>query len=500
MNSLSASPSSTSGTITLNYNSYYILVGGTLRLTATTNPSGKAITWVVVQNDLASVTSTGIVTAKAVGDAYVIARCEELDIAAVCILHIMNITVLNSSPIVSYGDSYGFAAYARPSSESISFNVHPSLSVSGTGDPNILNVSCPNIGNYYIRPFITGHADLYRSYTIKCVPKIIFGKINIKLVVGDTCQNSVTVRPSEYVAVTWTSLDPDIATVNNTGLIVAVAPGRARIKVSVDGFSDAYVVTYVTVSPRVSVTGISIPSSITVTAGTTYQLNAVVSPANATNQKLEWSSDHPLVAVDGNGLLTLYGACEAKITVRSAENRDILARCNVRVEPGRAFGSVSKRCVFRVITEAGILYSYADVLISHEIQYLNQPFYDYPMNLLDRGTYIMNNIMCMMIYDPPSQYPNPVFDASVSIIGESASYTNGTNSASFSPPASHASLPSNHTHFETGIAYYLRCGAWSAGMQKLSNNNPITVTFSCVASCPDAWYPATVEGSYTFTP
>lgn len=490
--------SNSTGSISLNYNSYYLQRGKALQLTATTDPSGLPVTWSVDKPAIISVDSTGRVSALAVGDAFVIVRCNELDLNIACSIHVMDVGLENSSPIVAYGDSYLFTAYPRPSTESISFTAHSNVTMSSTGTPNSVLISSSSIGNYYVRSCITGHSNIYKMCTVKFVPKVIFNSTNISLFVGDSFQNGVTVTPSGYNDVTWTSLDPGIATVDSTGKIVAVSPGRARIKVVVDQAPDATAVMIVTVKERILVSSISIPSYITVTAGTTYSFDAVVSPSNATDKRLEWSSDSALATIN-DGLLTAYYPGTATITVTSRDG-NATATCYVNIVYESGGGSTSKQCVFTVLMDGYVpTVNSADVLISHTLNYVNQPFYDFPMNLLDRGTYITHNIMCRLIYNAPSQYPNPVFNASVSTLGEYASYTNGINSASFTTMPSHDALPAGHTHFEEGIAHYLRCGAW-AERQKLSNGNPITVTYGCTVSCPDALFPESIEGTYTFTP
>lgn len=54
---------------------------------------------------------------------------------------------------------------------------------------------------------------------------------------------------------------------------------------------------------------------VTFDDGETYRLSATVSPSNATNAKVTWSSsNNEVVTIDGNGLMTAVGAGEAVIT------------------------------------------------------------------------------------------------------------------------------------------------------------------------------------------
>jgi uncharacterized protein YjdB len=73
--------------------------------------------------------------------------------------------------------------------------------------------------------------------------------------------------------------------------------------------------TGITVSEQVDVTGVNlVESSAAIVVGGTLQLEAAVSPANATNQNVVFVSDDPsIVTVDENGLLT--GVSEGIVTI-----------------------------------------------------------------------------------------------------------------------------------------------------------------------------------------
>ncbi|HEX8530838.1 MAG TPA: PA14 domain-containing protein, partial [Cytophagales bacterium] len=71
----------------------------------------------------------------------------------------------------------------------------------------------------------------------------------------------------------------------------------------------------------VAVTGVSVsPASASVPVGDTRQLAATVSPANATNQNVSWSSSNPSVAtVNAAGLVTAVASGSATITVTTQD-------------------------------------------------------------------------------------------------------------------------------------------------------------------------------------
>ena len=109
--------------------------------------------------------------------------------------------------------------------------------------------------------------------------------------------------PQALAEVVWSSSNNRIATVSD-GVITAVAPGKATIKaVSNDGANKSASYKVTVVQP---VTGITITGSQKVAAGKGIALTATVSPANASNKKVEWS-------VGGDGKVKI-GAANGKIT------------------------------------------------------------------------------------------------------------------------------------------------------------------------------------------
>lgn len=493
-----------SNSIILNHNNAVLQVGKTLQLTATTVPAGKAIRWTVIQNDLASVTPSGLVTAKAVGDAYIIASCDELDLNVACHIKILDVA-LNSTLTVSYGDRGDLSAYVKPSSES--FNISWQSLTSGFQvtpgmESTSVYVSYSGVGNGLIKAYITEHPEIYSICTVKYVPKIRLSKISASVFKGDTLSLTATVTPSQYNSVTWTSLNPAIATVSSTGVVTAKSAGRARIKATVNGYSDAFALCLVTVKEKIPVTSISLPKTLDLTCGTQYQFNPAITPSNATNQEIDWStSGSATVVVDRNGLITAYAAGETVVTAKSRENGNIVARCTVISRPSSATDTVTKGLIFSIsVSEAGHVGVFANsvtVTVAHELMYMNQPFEEYPFDMLDRGTYVQSNIMCLIIQNAPSMHNPPVISANVSISGEHASYTNGIDSYSSSGPFSSNSLPYWHSHMS--VSYFKRCGAW-VNFSKLNSRNPITVTYGAVVSAENAILPRTIEQTYTFTP
>ena len=85
----------------------------------------------------------------------------------------------------------------------------------------------------------------------------------------------------------------------------------------------------------VLVTGIQLnPGSLNLSVGSTATLQATVSPDNAANKTLTWSSNAPdIVSVDKDGKVTAVSAGTAIITATAADGSGVKAECTVTVYP-----------------------------------------------------------------------------------------------------------------------------------------------------------------------
>ncbi len=155
---------------------------------------------------------------------------------------------------------------------------------------------------------------------------------------GTTQQLNATIAPANATNqnVTWTSSNTAVATVNASGLVTAVATGTATITVkTVDGNKTATSAITVSTIPVASV-AVS-PTSASLYAGNTQQLTATVSPTNATNKNVTWSSSNTAVAtVNSSGLVTAVAAGTATIT-STTQDGNKTATATITVNPNTNF-------------------------------------------------------------------------------------------------------------------------------------------------------------------
>lgn len=132
-------------------------------------------------------------------------------------------------------------------------------------------------------------------------------------------------------ALTWTSSNPAIATVDAVGVVTAVAAGTTTITVASDNGVKATASITVTVAPA----SISLDkTSLSLEKGSSETLTATVGPADCTDKTVVWSSDKPAVAtVDATGKVTAVGAGSAVITAKTTNGKTATANVTVSVSP-----------------------------------------------------------------------------------------------------------------------------------------------------------------------
>ena len=165
------------------------------------------------------------------------------------------------------------------------------------------------------------------------VTGVSLNKTSLSLEKGKSETLTATVAPenASNKNVTWSSNNTSVATVNN-GEVTAVAPGTATITVTTeDGGKTATCV--VTVKARVyPVTGVALDkTNAELTEGDKLTLTATVTPENATNKNVTWTSSNPAVATIQNGVVTAVKAGSAIITVKTVDGGKT-ATCTIKVK------------------------------------------------------------------------------------------------------------------------------------------------------------------------
>lgn len=170
---------------------------------------------------------------------------------------------------------------------------------------------------------------------------VIASQDNVRTLIEEqTLQLTATVYPLEASQlVTWTSTDANIATVNEEGLVTAVAAGNVSIEaysVANPEVSASYALIIEEKEPEVilptSVEIFNSAESTTFKVGETLSLSAVVYPDGA-NQRVNWTSSDETIASVSRGTVTALKEGNVTITVTSDEVETVLDTIDLTIEP-----------------------------------------------------------------------------------------------------------------------------------------------------------------------
>lgn len=129
----------------------------------------------------------------------------------------------------------------------------------------------------------------------------------------------------------WSSNQPSVAEVSQDGTVTATGVGTATITAKAQDGSGVSARCQVRVS--IPVTNVSIsPKTLKLTPGDQQTLQVTVSPSNATNKNIVWTSDQTSVAtVSASGTVTAKGIGTARIRAEAEDGRVLGDTCVVTV-------------------------------------------------------------------------------------------------------------------------------------------------------------------------
>ena len=163
------------------------------------------------------------------------------------------------------------------------------------------------------------------------VTSLELNRTTATLASGETLQLIATVKPDNATdkTVEWTSNNAEVAEVDNTGKVNAIKEGMTTIRATAGNQTAKCEVTVV--SNKVEVTSVVLNhTSISLKEGETIQLVATVTPDNATDKALEWTSrDAEVAEVDNTGKVTAKREGTTTIIVKAGN--EISAYCSVYV-------------------------------------------------------------------------------------------------------------------------------------------------------------------------
>ena len=186
----------------------------------------------------------------------------------------------------------------------------------------------------YLRNTMTGDGGqpvITYNITVVNITDIILPS-TVDIPVGESYRFSPVLVPNNATTnYTWTSLNPDVATISSDGTVTAQSIGEAVITcMAHNGVTTR---STIRVNP-VLVNNIEMnETSAEMVVGDNLQLVATVLPFNATNKTVTWSSTNESVAVvDESGIVTAVGSGTCQIKATATDGSGKTASCLVTVE------------------------------------------------------------------------------------------------------------------------------------------------------------------------
>lgn len=329
--------------------SYSIIIGQSETVPASGGSGSGIITYESSDAAIASVSSSGVVTANALGSVTITATkaADNLYAEATATTDVTvtpkldqtisfdsdtySIIVTNDLNIsVSGGEGSGIVTYSS-SDESVA-----TVSSSGV-------VSAVSVGSAIIsatKAEDETYAEATAETTVNVTPKlnqsITFGEQNYTVVIGNSQTIAASGGPGTGT-ISYTTSDPNIATVNGEGLVTGIAIGNitlTAVKAPDSTYAEATATTTVTISDLLE-QSISFPSNAyTLSVDETQTI--VASGGEGTGSITYSSADTSVLTITNDGLVTAIGAGSTTITaVKAADGlyAEAFTTTAITVEP-----------------------------------------------------------------------------------------------------------------------------------------------------------------------
>lgn len=306
------------------------------------NASDKSIQWKSTNTSVVDVNNTGLVTIKGAGKASIIATSINNPlVSAVCNITIhtpvMGLTMERPNLTLKVGDSTQLTYILLPvdaTNKSVAWSSsNPTIvDVDATG-----KVTAKSAGNAVIMLRSLDHG-LTAYTTIKVTPSgssvedagFKFDVEELEMLVDDEYEIKVTfedktMRVNDLI---WASNNSGVVSVDHYGKLKANSPGVATV-VATDDYGDRVTLKVTVVRPVESILLNFTERAIVI--GEMFNLDASVSPSNATRKKIIWESSNPSVAtITKNGVVEGLVGGETIITAK-IEGEEVTAKCIVTV-------------------------------------------------------------------------------------------------------------------------------------------------------------------------
>ena len=326
-----------------------IEVGNTMTINASVSPTNATypnITWTTSNSNIATISASNSAgtsakfTAKAAGTVTITATADGISKSLTITVNprtvtVTDVTISPTSASLQVGKTATFTATVKPTNatnKNITWSVSNSSILSITNSSNTqatIKALAPGTatlkaktadGNYVASASITVTSPTVSVTSVTVSPSEASVSIN------GTLQLTPNVKPSTATnrSVTWSSSNPSVATVSNTGLVTGKAAGTATITVKTNDGNKTATSTITVTDSSITVIhpeGVTLtPASDTIAVGATKALTATVTPEDAADKSITWSSsDTNIATVSDLGEVTAIAEGNATITATTVD-------------------------------------------------------------------------------------------------------------------------------------------------------------------------------------
>ncbi|CCY58121.1 ig domain protein group 2 domain protein [Clostridium sp. CAG:632] len=329
--------------------------GQTQKLTATVAPANatkKEVKWSTSNKNVATVSPSGLVTAKSAGTATITCTAQDgSGVKATCkvtvTVPVSGIQLSQTSAALTVGDTLTLTKTIYPSdatNQAVTWTSSSDAVASVDSNGKITAktagsavITCKSVSDNSVVGIcnVTVKAKVQTPSEIK-VNKITLNKTTASVTKGKTLQLTATVTPGNATKkeVKWSTSNKNVATVSPSGLVTAKSAGTAIITCTAKDESNVKATCKITVkNPVVKVTKVTLnKTTATLAPKETLTLKATVTPTNATNKAVTWKSSNTKIAtVSSSGKVTAKAAGTVTITCRAKDGSGKKATCKITV-------------------------------------------------------------------------------------------------------------------------------------------------------------------------
>lgn len=300
----------------------------------------KSVMWVSSDTSVATISSKGVVTGKKIGTTVISVITNDGGYADECTIYVekfpTSVTLSAETVKIDAGKTKTLTAKVLPedattktliwkSSDTSVVKVSSSGKITAVAGGKATVTATTKRGNIAAKCTVTVKEHV-KSVSIENAPYSMY------LGQEYTLSGKILPATASEKAVTWKTSHPERIKVDaKTGKLTALKKGRAKITVTTkDGsFKDSV---KITVTDKIDVKGVKLnATSKNLPKGKTYTLKATVSPSNASDKRVKWStSDETIATVSSSGVVKGIKAGTVNITCKTVDG-DIKAKCKIRV-------------------------------------------------------------------------------------------------------------------------------------------------------------------------